>query len=490
MIGAHRKIRIGLLASAAAVGTVAFASAPAQAQTTAELQAQLQAMQAQMNDLQRQIDKANARAASANAKAASANATAASAKASADAGGSDLDLKVKWKGAPELSSGDGKFKFKVRGRINLDYGAIDQDRAKTGENDVNAVELRRGRIGIEGHLYYDWKYKAEVDFGGDETAVKDAYLAYANWAPWKKSEIILGNHFVANSLEEMTSSRFITFLERAAFIEAFELDRRLGAGIWVGDKHWSFQTGYYGATPSRQEAFFDDETAASVRGTIAPINTDTTVLHLGASYRHRNAGTLEDTGAADLIRYRARGADLHLADRFVATPMFGENDDMFNLEGAIVYNRFSVQGEYAQLDSQLPSTIANVSPTYDGWYISGSAFLTDDMRNYKADTGGFGRQKVNNPFDPKNGGWGAWEVAGRYDVINLADGAAHVNASTARNAVTCDDCGDQETWLIGLNWWINDYTALKLNYNQSEISGGANDGATISGFGMRAQIDW
>ena len=34
------------------------------------------------------------------------------------AGGSDLDLKVKWKGAPELSSSDGKFKFKVRGRVD------------------------------------------------------------------------------------------------------------------------------------------------------------------------------------------------------------------------------------------------------------------------------------------------------------------------------------------------------------------------------------
>ena len=113
-----------------------------------------------------------------------------------------------------------------------------------------------------------------------------------------------------------------------------------------------------------------------------------------------------------------------------------------------------------------------------------------DALQKEAETGGFGRQKESNPFDPKNGGWGAWEIAGRYDVINLADGSAQVNASTARNAVMCDECGAQKTWLIGLNWWINDYTALKLNYNQSEISGGANDGAVISGFGMRGQIDW
>ena len=374
MIGGLRKANAYFLAGASTLGLLTVGANPAIAQTVQELQAQMKVMQAQMKELQRQINTANA--------------TAASAKASADAGGSDLDLKVKWKGAPELSSGDGKFKFKVRGRINLDYGSIDQDRQVTGEDDINAIELRRARIGVEGVVYYDWKYKFEVDFAGNESEIKDAYIAYANWGPWEKSEIILGNHFVANSLEEMTSSRFITFLERASFIEAFELDRRIGGGVWVGDKHWSFQTGYYGATPGDQEMFFDDTTAASVRGTVAPINNDTTVVHLGASYRHRNAGTLEETGAADLFRYRARGADLHLADRFVATPQIGANDDLFVLEGAFVWNRFSVQGEYAQLETDVPTTIGRVSPTYSGWSVDASVFLTDDMRNYVADVGG------------------------------------------------------------------------------------------------------
>ena len=54
----------------------------------------------------------------------------------------------------------------------------------------------------------------------------------------------------------------------------------------------------------------------------------------------------------------------------------------------------------------------------------------------------------------------------------------------------CEECGEQKTWLIGLNWWLTDYTALKFNVTQSEIEGGVNDGADITGFGMRAQIDW
>jgi len=403
--------------------------------------------------------------------------------------------KVKWKGAPQISSYDGKFKFKVRGRLMGDFNSIDQDEPITGEKDINGVELRRARLGVEGTLYYDWKYKFEVDFAGDGDlgdGIKDAYIAYANW--WSSielSEIIVGNSKAANSLEELTSSRFITFMERAAFIDAFGLDRYIGAAVWLGDEHWSFQSGIYGATVEDQEDFFDDQSTFSVRGTVAPINNDTTVLHLGGSYRHRNAGTLRDSGASDLARYRARGADLHLADRFIATPRIGESDELFVLEGAFVWNRFSVQGEYASLDVDVPSTIANVSPEYKGWYISGSVFLTDDMRNYSAKTGEFKRQKVKNPVWGGSGGWGAWELAGRYDVLDLSDGAGLINTSTAKNAVTCTDCGEQETWLIGLNWWMTNHTALKFNITQSEISGpGANNGATINGFGMRAQIDW
>jgi phosphate-selective porin OprO/OprP len=125
--------------------------------------------------------------------------------------------------------------------------------------------------------------------------------------------------------------------------------------------------------------------------------------------------------------------------------------------------------------------------------VDASWYITGEMRNYEADVGEFGRTKVKNPVWGGNAGWGAWQIAARYDVLNLGDKAA--------NIVGCTECGDQETWLIGLNWLLTDYTALKFNLTQSKITGGnglnppgtgfnRNDGADITGFGMRAQIDW
>jgi phosphate-selective porin OprO/OprP len=497
MIGGISKMNRYLLAGAGVIGLLMAAGIPeAKAQDLKAIQAQIDAMQATIKALEKQVQDAKAQSAAAQT-------------AAANAGGSDLDLKVKWKGAPELSSADGKFKFKVRGRVMTDYNNIDQDFDITGRPDVSAVELRRARLGVEGVVWYDVKYKFEADFAGDETAIKDAYVAYAGLKPkdWGIGEIRFGNQYVYNSMEQITSSRFITFMERAAYQEAFFLDRQIGVGILAGSDHWSFQTGAYGATSEEQGEFLQDQFAYSARATVAPINREVNgvnqVLHFGVSGRHRDASEdlrdEEPFGPFEVepFRYRARVADLHLADRLIATPRIGESDDMLNLEAAFVWGSFSMQGEYAQLWVDTPASLNTVDPDYDGWYIDASWFITGETRNYSGDEGIFDRIKVKRPvlWGNGQGGWGAWQIAGRYDVVNLADENSVIS--------DCEFCGDQETWLFGLNWYINDYTRFMLNVTQSKIEGGnngfakgsglgfnRNDGAEATGVGVRAQVDW
>ena len=212
-------------------------------------------MQATVKALQKQVQDAKAQAAAAQT-------TAANAK------GSDLDLKVKWKGAPELSSSDGKFKFKVRGRVEADYKNVNQDTAITSFPDISATELRRARLGVEGIAFYDVKYVLEVDFGGaaagsfvtgttstgtvtnDLTSgisVKDAYLQYQGI---KLGDAPLlpraGNFRTPNSFELLTSELFVDTLERANFIAAWQLDRQIGfqASYWTD--HWGLAAGIFG----------------------------------------------------------------------------------------------------------------------------------------------------------------------------------------------------------------------------------------------------
>jgi phosphate-selective porin OprO and OprP len=447
-----------LFAGAGVLGLLAGGASVANAADSAALEAQIQAMQRAINDLQRQVNEAKAQASSASKKA-----------DAAAASGSDLDLAVRWRGAPEFSSADGNFKFKVRGRIMVDANFADQDFAVTGVPDINATRFRRARLGVQGTVFKDINYILEVDFNDNGVALTDAYMQYTGWPVGVR----IGQFKTFNTLEEMTSSNYITFMERAAFTDAFGLGvRRIGVGaIYDKNKHFTLAAGYFGGNAG--EVAREESTAFGARATVAPINNETQTLHFGASVRERKAGDL--SAASPLFRYRARGADLSMADRFVDTGSVGQSDTFWGLEAAVVLGSFSAQAEYGELSVDTPSFIAG-NPTFEGWYVDASYFLTGERRPY--DKGSFGRVKVKNPV--WKGGKGAWQIAGRYDVIDLSDNSGFV----------CAACGEQATWLLGVNWYLNDYTRLMLNYNESKIDGGINEGAKIKGLGLRAQVDW
>ena len=190
-------------------------------------------MQATIKALQKQVQDAKAQASAAQT-------TADSAK------GSDLDLKVKWKGAPEFSSGDGKFKMKVRGRLEVDYNHVDQDTPITSFPDVSATELRRARLGVEGILWYDWKYVVEVDFANDSVIMKDAYLQYQGFKVADNPCFPRGNFKTFNTFEDENSDRFVDTMERAAFINAWDIDRQIGFGATYYGEHLGLAAGIFG----------------------------------------------------------------------------------------------------------------------------------------------------------------------------------------------------------------------------------------------------
>ncbi|WP_168190346.1 OprO/OprP family phosphate-selective porin [Luteithermobacter gelatinilyticus] len=425
--------RLTPILAATALSGVAFA-APASAQSVEELQRQINALQNQINDLKKNEKK--------------------------DDSGSDLN--VKWKGAPELSSKDGKFKMKVRGRLYVDYGNVSADDAAGNSLDadkVDGTEFRTARLGVEGVVFKDVKYKFEADFAGDEVEVKDAYLEWK----LKPVSVMVGQFKTPNSLEEQTSSRYITFMERGSFTDAFSLSRQTGIALNYVDNGMTFKAGLFqGDAASGGDK--QDRTYAA-RATYGA-KFDGALVHVGASVRYRE---LDEAGT---VRYRQRPHN-HQASRYVNTGNFAvDNDTFFGLELAGRMGPFSAQAEWAWQSADLVAMDDNAS--FNGGYVDLSYFLTGEERGYKK--GAFSRVKVKNPVF--EGGMGAWQIAARYDVVDLTDNEALI------------DGGKQETWILGVNWHLNNYTRVMANYSHSDIEGGADDGTDVDTFGLRFQVDW
>ena len=58
-------------------------------------------------------------------------------------------------------------------------------------------------------------------------------------------------------------------------------------------------------------------------------------------------------------------------------------------------------------------------PDYTGWYVEGSWFF-GGHKNYDEE-GRWGRPTVNNPMFHGSGGWGALQLVGKYDVLDMSD---------------------------------------------------------------------
>ncbi len=232
-----------LLASASVMGILACAVPEAKAQDLKEVQAQIEALQATVKALQKQVQEAQAQSAAAQTAAASAK-------------GSDLDLKVKWKGAPEFSSADGKFKMKVRGRLDADYNAINQDEFESpgGLTSVPrdfAGPDRGRRRGVDRREIHRRSRLRQR-----RTGLKDAYAEYTGLA--EGLSLRAGNFKTPNSLDQMTSANYLTFMERPAFIEAWGLDRQIGGGVIYNQEHFTLSAGIFGPTPFADEVWLED----------------------------------------------------------------------------------------------------------------------------------------------------------------------------------------------------------------------------------------
>ncbi len=362
---------------------------------------------------------------------------------------------------------------KVSGRVMMDWSIVD---AETADTDWNATELRRLRLGVSGKFGDDVKYKVELNTNSSEDVnVEDVYL---QWNPGgKKFNVKLGQFKTHNSLDELTSSRFITALERSMFTDAFEFNRRIGLAVGTSGENYTINAGVFGDNLST--ASDEEGSAASARGTYNPVKNDDIIVHLGASARIRNTGDTQSD-----LRYRQRPVS-HIPSRIISTGRIADKDTFLGVEAAGIMGQFWAAGEYGVTNADCETCTSD--PSFDGLYVEAGAFF-GGKKTYKG--GKFNRPKVDNPIT--DGGMGAVSVFARYDTLNLED--------------TSINGGDLDTFVIGLDWWPVKNARIGVNYFDANANLGTSTsgldsafadlvvaGVTeedVSGFNLRAQFDF
>lgn len=171
----------------------------------------------------------------------------------------DTDFNAYWKEGIRLDSKDENFKLKIGGRIMLDWATIDPDSQL--EDDFpdlegTGVEFRRARLYTSGTVYGSVEFKVQYDFAGGDADFKDVYLGLKK-VPGV-GHIKVGHFKEPFSLEGLTSSKYITFMERA-LPNAFSPSRNTGIMLHnpVLDKRMTWAVGYFYNTDDYGDTFED-----------------------------------------------------------------------------------------------------------------------------------------------------------------------------------------------------------------------------------------
>lgn len=443
-----------IFASLILAGT-ALAAAPALAQDDAALAAEIAAMRAKIESLEAKVKELEG----AQQKTAAAVPS--------------------WKGAPQFENKKAGWSFKPLGRLQYDVGYVESPNGVRDPGLGFSSELRRARLGVEGTIPGGFGYKLELGFDDNEVEVTDAYLSYE---ASDQVGFTIGQHNNFQSLEEVTSSRFLSFMERAAFTDAFNFERRVGLSARFAQGDVVVNAGVFtdniADLANAQDAIGlgDENDAVSFDGRIvyAP-EFGGTQLHLGGSAHYRDNGDTAARGPA--TRYRQRPFIHTTNTRFLATPgLRVATETNYGLEAALIRGPFHATGELHWLTGD--RLAAGVNPTFFGGYAEAGYFLTGETRGYKA--GRWDRTKVLQPVG--EGGLGALQVNLRYDHLDLTSGGIIG--------------GRQQGYLASLIWIPQDHVRFYLNYGHLRYddaavaaAGGARDYG-IDVFGARAQVDF
>jgi phosphate-selective porin OprO/OprP len=349
-----------------------------------------------------------------------------------------------------LKSKDGNNTIQLTGRVHMDYRYYTPDYGTSQTTDAyqNLTEIRRARFGVRGQFQKDFKYEIVGNFGNDVGASSTSTLmdvAWVNYAANPEMQFQFGLFKMPFSLEQLTSSNNIDFMERSLIGQV--------EGEFIPSKETGFmvhgvpKTGLtYALALSRGRANKDAtndgfDYIGRVTTNIAELQgSKAYIAHLGAAY---SLGDIKGgvTPASGRTESRSQSAF------FTGPALSGDTvRTRQGLEAAFAYNAFKVQAE--QFNFKYDPTTGN-NQEIKGYYVQAVYNLTGESFNYK--DGAFSSVKPANSID--KGGRGAWQVGVRMSEFDAGDIAVATGKTNRATAMT-----------YGITWLATDNLRFMLNY--------------------------
>ena len=356
-----------------------------------------------------------------------------------------------------IQSADGRNSIQLMGRLHMDYRGYSDGGAEKDQL-TDKLDIRRARLGVRGQIDKDWKYEIQGTYGMADNGMSETStivdIAYVDYAANPAAMVRAGKFKMPFSLEQLTSSNNIDFMERSfanqnegEYVPAKETGVMLHGSPLDGTS--------YGLAFSRgranKNAQYDGADFIG-RGTVNVAKLtgrDDLVTHLGLGY---SSGKV--VGGTSYASARDESRAVNGFFNGTESVLAGSSRTRSDVEYAIAYGPYKVQGEFFDIGySDTSAGSKSVKLNYNEllWNITG------ESHNYNNSNGTFGWIKPNNKFSSK-GGLGAWQFGIR---LSSLDGSEFTPAQGRTDKAT--------SVTYGLNWYVNDNVRFMLNYVETKF---------------------
>lgn len=351
----------------------------------------------------------------------------------------------------------GGSEISFEGLVQADFYKYNSDFANLGATSGAAVGdgkdtdfgMRRAELVFKGKGPGMWTWVIGYDARADKFLDVNVAYRFSGF-----TTVRVGQFKQPNSLEELSSTKNNDFIAKAMTTNLQGVARRFGASYTTGADAWSLTGSVFTRELTRN---LGEGNGYGLRGTWAPMHDSGNILHLGVSlvdYEARDPGSAPGTTPVfdgdGRARFRVRpDADL-TGTRLVDSGQFTDADRIrtVGLEGAWVHGPFKVQSEYMKTDV---GRSAHDDYSFDSYYVSGVWNLTGETWGYK--------DAVTTTPLPNEPGTGMWQLAARYDHVDLNDGSFTAPATV--NGVLG---GKESNWTVGVNYYWRSNFKFALNY--------------------------
>jgi phosphate-selective porin OprO/OprP len=406
-----------------------------------------------------------------------------------------------------LRSADGDFEIKLRGLIQGDMrsfsSGIKGQHAYMGDtlaqqqaaNDAtrSAMDnflMRRVRPTIDVKFNDIYSARITPEFGSGSTASNNIVDAYVDAKFDDAYKFRVGKFTPGLSLYRLQSSSATKFNELglgANFLPSRDIGAQVSGGLFNKTLHYS--AGIFNGANDGANGNDDSNTDKEIVARLfaSPFaNTSGALKGLGFGVGISKTDARGTNGSTSLTSYKTFGQESFFSyskDASATNTVFADGERTRIVPQFSYYNgSLGLTGEYV-LEQQDVTRIFGTTPSdrrtgsmqNNGWDITASYLLTGEKASY-------GGVKPNKPFDPANGGWGAWEIALSLGQLDIDDdafrGANGAIGSADAFAQGTQSAKQAQNYALGVNWYLNKTLRLSLDYSDTRFDWGGGGTAT------------